>query len=34
MSKGALEMAILDAELRTEGRSFARELGSTRDRVP
>ena len=34
MSKGALEMAILDAELRTEGRSFARELGSTRERVP
>jgi O-succinylbenzoate synthase len=34
MSKGALEMAVLDAELRTEGRSFARELGSTRDRVP
>ena len=34
MSKGALEMAILDAELRTEGRSFAREFGSTRERVP
>jgi O-succinylbenzoate synthase len=34
MSKGALEMAILDAELRSEGRSFARELGSTRERVP
>jgi len=34
MSKGALEMAVLDAELRSEGRSFARELGSTRDRVP
>ena len=34
MAKGALEMAVLDAELRTEGRSFARELGSTRDRVP
>jgi O-succinylbenzoate synthase len=27
-------MAVLDAELRAEGRSFARELGSTRDRVP
>jgi O-succinylbenzoate synthase len=34
MSKGALEMAVLDAELRTEGRSFARELGSTRGSVP
>lgn len=34
MAKGALEMAVLDAELRTEGRSFARELGSTRERVP
>ncbi|GAA1966261.1 o-succinylbenzoate synthase [Microbacterium deminutum] len=34
MSKGALEMAVLDAELRTEGRSFARELGSVHDRVP
>ncbi len=27
-------MAILDAELRTEGRSFARELGSVHDTVP
>ena len=34
MAKAALEMAVLDAELRTEGRSFARELGSVRDRVP
>ena len=34
MAKGALEMAVLDAELRTEGRSFARELGSVHDRVP
>ena len=34
MAKGALEMAILDAELRTEGRSFARELGSVHDTVP
>lgn len=34
MAKGALEMAVLDAELRAEGRSFARELGSVRDTVP
>lgn len=34
MSKAALEMAVLDAELRAEGRSFARELGSVRDTVP
>ena len=34
MAKAALEMAVLDAELRGEGRSFARELGSVRDRVP
>ena len=34
MAKGALEMAVLDAELRAEGRSFARELGSVHDRVP
>lgn len=34
MAKGALEMAVLDAELRTRGVSFARELGATRDRVP
>ncbi|MGW5414182.1 o-succinylbenzoate synthase [Actinomadura geliboluensis] len=34
MAKAALEMAVLDAELRTEGRSFARELGAVRERVP
>lgn len=34
MAKSALEMAVLDAELREEGRSFARELGATRSRVP
>ncbi|MCO5999097.1 o-succinylbenzoate synthase [Actinoallomurus rhizosphaericola] len=34
MAKAALEMAVLDAELRTEGRSFGRELGAVRDRVP
>ncbi len=34
MAKAALEMAVLDAELRASGRSFARELGATRDRVP
>lgn len=34
MAKAALETAVLDAELRTEGRSLARELGSVRDRVP
>ena len=34
MAKAALEMGILDAELRAQGRSFARELGATRDRVP
>ncbi len=34
MAKAALEMAVLDAELRAEGRSFARELGSVTDRVP
>ncbi|MFD9704566.1 o-succinylbenzoate synthase [Lentzea sp. NPDC059081] len=34
MAKGALEMAVLDAELRTRGVSFGRELGATRDRVP
>ena len=31
MAKAALEMAVLDAELRAEGRSFARELGSVHD---
>ncbi|HWO61596.1 MAG TPA: o-succinylbenzoate synthase [Umezawaea sp.] len=34
MAKAALEMAVLDAELRAEGRPLARELGATRDRVP
>ena len=34
MAKAALETAILDAELREAGRSFAREFGSVRDTVP
>ncbi|NLA36239.1 MAG: o-succinylbenzoate synthase [Actinobacteria bacterium] len=34
MAKSALEMAVLDAELRTEGRSFAEFLGSERTVVP
>lgn len=34
MAKAALEAAVLDAELRAEGRSLARELGSVRGRVP
>ncbi|GAB2458577.1 o-succinylbenzoate synthase [Nocardioides hungaricus] len=34
MAKAALEMGVLDAELRSQGRSFARELGAVRDRVP
>ncbi|HEX8006908.1 MAG TPA: o-succinylbenzoate synthase [Trebonia sp.] len=34
MAKAALEMAVLDAELRATGRSFARELGAVADRVP
>ncbi|CAM3573619.1 o-succinylbenzoate synthase [Kibdelosporangium persicum] len=34
MAKAALETAVLDAELRTQGRSMARELGAVRDRVP
>lgn len=33
MAKGALEMAVLDAELRGQGRSFGEELGAVRDRV-
>jgi O-succinylbenzoate synthase len=33
MAKAALEMAVLDAELRLAGRSWARELGAIRDRV-
>ena len=34
MAKAALEMALLDAELRANGMSWKRELGSTRDRIP
>ncbi len=34
MAKGALEMAVLDAELRTTGTSLAQHLGATRHRVP
>ncbi|MEX0991319.1 MAG: o-succinylbenzoate synthase [Actinomycetota bacterium] len=34
MAKSALEMAILDAQLRTEGRSMASAFGGERDRVP
>jgi len=34
MAKAAIEMAVLDAELRAAGRSFARELGAVADRVP
>jgi len=33
MAKAALEMAVLDAELRAEGRSLASYLGADRDRV-
>ncbi|MFI5591545.1 o-succinylbenzoate synthase [Amycolatopsis sp. NPDC051758] len=34
MAKSALEMAVLDAELRAHGTSFATALGSTKDVVP
>ena len=34
MAKAALEMAVLDAELRATGRSLAERLGATVDRVP
>jgi o-succinylbenzoate synthase len=34
MAKAALEMAVLDAELRAAGRPLARELGAVHDRVP
>lgn len=34
MAKAAIEMAVLDAELRAAGRSFARELGAVHDSVP
>ncbi|SDG35778.1 O-succinylbenzoate synthase [Sinosporangium album] len=34
MAKTALELAVLDAQLRASGESFARFLGATADRVP
>ncbi len=34
MAKAALELAVLDAELRAQGRPLARELGAVADRVP
>jgi O-succinylbenzoate synthase len=34
MAKAALEMAVLDAELREQGRSFGDALGAVHDRVP
>lgn len=34
MAKGALEMAVLDAELRAQGVSFGQALGAVHDRVP
>src|SRR4051812_195587 len=34
MAKAAVEMALLDAELRTAGQSLATFFGATRDRVP
>ncbi len=34
MAKAAVEMAVLDAELRARGVSFAEHLGAVRDRVP
>lgn len=34
MAKGAVEMAVLDAELRSAGMSYATFLGATRERVP
>jgi O-succinylbenzoate synthase len=34
MAKAALEMAVLDAELRADGGSFAGLIGATRDRIP
>ncbi len=34
MAKAALEMGVLDAELRAEGRPLSRELGSVHTRVP
>ncbi|WP_194396777.1 o-succinylbenzoate synthase [Microbacterium atlanticum] len=34
MAKAGLELAVVDAALRAEGRSFAEYVGATRDRVP
>ncbi|MGM0619024.1 MAG: o-succinylbenzoate synthase [Actinomycetota bacterium] len=34
MARAALELAVLDAQLRAAGRSLARHLGAVRDRVP
>ncbi|MFK8023739.1 MAG: o-succinylbenzoate synthase [Ilumatobacter sp.] len=34
MAKGAVEMAVLDAQLRAAGRSFAQYLGATATRIP
>jgi o-succinylbenzoate synthase len=34
MAKAALEMALLDAELRADGTSWKERIGSTRDRIP
>jgi O-succinylbenzoate synthase len=34
MAKAALEMGVLDAELKAAGRPLSRELGAVRDRVP
>jgi O-succinylbenzoate synthase len=34
MAKAAVEMAVLDAELRGQGESFARYFGATVERVP
>jgi O-succinylbenzoate synthase len=34
MAKGALEMAVLDAQLRAENQSFADFLGATAERIP
>lgn len=34
MAKAALELAVLDAELREQGRPLARELGAVHERVP
>src|SRR3954454_25161687 len=34
IAKAAVEPAVLDAELRSQGRSFARELPAVHDRVP